>query len=152
MLKPINISNSLLLSWNLFHIDSMMWNLISVESWFHELIPSHSRGNINTDPPLPFNFFSPSCFYCVGTFCAPCGVVIAWTKFDCQSLLQTLWISQDQFIWINCKMYDTMYLWLVYTCHAFLSYKICHQNATLQKEKERSQWDWRWQLCMKNHW
>jgi hypothetical protein len=36
----------------------------------------------NTDPPLPSNLFSPSRFYCVETVCAPCGVVIAWTKFD----------------------------------------------------------------------
>ncbi|KAF8882300.1 hypothetical protein BD779DRAFT_1612503 [Infundibulicybe gibba] len=28
------------------------------------------------------NYFGPSCFYCVETICAPCGVVIAWTKFD----------------------------------------------------------------------
>jgi hypothetical protein len=27
------------------------------------------------------NYFSPSHFYCVETICAPCGVVIAWTKF-----------------------------------------------------------------------
>jgi uncharacterized Zn finger protein (UPF0148 family) len=27
------------------------------------------------------NYFSPSRFYCVETICAPCGVVIAWTKF-----------------------------------------------------------------------
>ena len=27
------------------------------------------------------NYFSPSQFYCVETLCAPCGVVIAWTKF-----------------------------------------------------------------------
>lgn len=27
------------------------------------------------------NYFSPNCFYCVETLCAPCGVVIAWTKF-----------------------------------------------------------------------
>ena len=27
------------------------------------------------------NYFSPSRFYCVETLCAPCGVVIAWTKF-----------------------------------------------------------------------
>jgi len=26
-------------------------------------------------------YFSPACFYCVKTICAPCGVVIAWTKF-----------------------------------------------------------------------
>lgn len=28
------------------------------------------------------HYFSPSRFYCVETICAPCGTVIAWTKFD----------------------------------------------------------------------
>ena len=27
------------------------------------------------------NYFSPNRFYCVETLCAPCGTVIAWTKF-----------------------------------------------------------------------
>src|ERR1700678_990484 len=27
------------------------------------------------------NYFSPNGFYCVETICAPCGTVIAWTKF-----------------------------------------------------------------------
>lgn len=36
----------------------------------------------NEEPPLPPNYFSPARFYCVETICAPCGVVIAWTKFD----------------------------------------------------------------------
>jgi len=27
------------------------------------------------------NYFSPNCFYCVETICAPCVTVIAWTKF-----------------------------------------------------------------------
>lgn len=27
------------------------------------------------------NYFTPSRFYCVETICAPCGVVLAWTKF-----------------------------------------------------------------------
>ncbi|KAF8876467.1 hypothetical protein BD779DRAFT_1412368, partial [Infundibulicybe gibba] len=31
---------------------------------------------------LRHNYFGPSRFYCVETICAPCGVVIAWTKFD----------------------------------------------------------------------
>ena len=31
--------------------------------------------------PRKKNYFSPSRFYCVETICAPCGVVIAWTKF-----------------------------------------------------------------------
>ena len=28
------------------------------------------------------NYCSPGHFYCVETVCAPCGVVIAWAKFD----------------------------------------------------------------------
>ena len=28
------------------------------------------------------NYFTPGCFYCIETICAPCGVVIAWAKFD----------------------------------------------------------------------
>ena len=39
----------------------------------------------DTDQPaLPVrkHYFSPNRFYCVETICAPCGVVIAWTKFD----------------------------------------------------------------------
>ena len=28
------------------------------------------------------HFFGPSQFYCVETICAPCGIVIAWTKFN----------------------------------------------------------------------
>ena len=35
----------------------------------------------NADPPLPPNYFRAARFYCVETICAPCGVVIAWTKF-----------------------------------------------------------------------
>jgi hypothetical protein len=31
--------------------------------------------------PRQKNYFSPSCYYCVETICAPCGVVIAWMKF-----------------------------------------------------------------------
>ncbi|KAF8868121.1 hypothetical protein CPB84DRAFT_1697369 [Gymnopilus junonius] len=34
------------------------------------------------EPPPRTQFFGPSKFYCVETICAPCGVVIAWTKFD----------------------------------------------------------------------
>jgi hypothetical protein len=28
------------------------------------------------------NYFTPSHFYCVETVCAPCGIIIAWTKFE----------------------------------------------------------------------
>ncbi len=36
----------------------------------------------NEDPPPSPNYFSPARYYCVETICAPCGVVIAWTKFE----------------------------------------------------------------------
>jgi len=42
--------------------------------------PQHHDDD-NEEPPLPPNYFSPARFYCVETICAPCGVVIAWTKF-----------------------------------------------------------------------
>lgn len=35
----------------------------------------------NEDPPPPSNYFRAARFYCIETICAPCGVVIAWTKF-----------------------------------------------------------------------
>ena len=35
----------------------------------------------NVDPPESKNYFRAARFYCVETICAPCGVVIAWTKF-----------------------------------------------------------------------
>ncbi|KAF8876530.1 hypothetical protein CPB84DRAFT_1817684 [Gymnopilus junonius] len=34
------------------------------------------------EPPPRSHYFNSSRFYCVETICAPCGVVIAWTKFD----------------------------------------------------------------------
>jgi len=42
--------------------------------------PQHHDDN-NEEPPLPPNYFNPARYYCVETICAPCGVVIAWTKF-----------------------------------------------------------------------
>jgi len=35
----------------------------------------------NEEPPPSSNYFGPARYYCVETICAPCGVVIAWTKF-----------------------------------------------------------------------
>ena len=35
----------------------------------------------NAEPQEPPNYFRAGRFYCVETICAPCGVVIAWTKF-----------------------------------------------------------------------
>jgi CxC6 like cysteine cluster associated with KDZ transposases len=48
-----------------------------------ERIPQPHDNDEDDDIEIPrLNYFSPSRFYCVETMCAPCGVVIAWTKFD----------------------------------------------------------------------
>jgi hypothetical protein len=44
-------------------------------------IQPHDQEDPDADPPKTKNFFGPARFYCVETICAPCGVVIAWTKF-----------------------------------------------------------------------
>src|ERR1700678_4842619 len=49
--------------------------------------PATERVSQLHDEPAPDiqtskNYFSAKQFYCVETVCAPCGVVIAWTKFD----------------------------------------------------------------------
>ena len=49
--------------------------------------PTTERVHQPHDEPAPDvqrskNYFSAGRFYCVETICAPCGVVIAWTKFD----------------------------------------------------------------------
>ena len=60
----------------------------------HELQPWQNQQNLQIHPrrrhddddeipvPPPKHFFSPARSYCVETVVAPCGVVIAWTKFD----------------------------------------------------------------------
>jgi hypothetical protein len=45
------------------------------------IVQPHDQENPDADPPKSKNFFGPARFYCVETICAPCGVVIAWTKF-----------------------------------------------------------------------
>jgi hypothetical protein len=42
---------------------------------------AHDQEDPEADPPKTKNSFGPARFYCVETICAPCGVVIAWTKF-----------------------------------------------------------------------
>jgi len=41
----------------------------------------HDNNDDDEEPPPFPNFFGPARYYCVETICAPCGVVIAWTKF-----------------------------------------------------------------------
>jgi hypothetical protein len=43
---------------------------------------SQPHDNPTSEINVSRNYFSAGRFYCVETICAPCGVVIAWTKFD----------------------------------------------------------------------
>ena len=49
--------------------------------WNGERLINEQPHDEEAPEPQRKNYFSPSCFYCVETICAPCGVVIAWTKF-----------------------------------------------------------------------
>jgi hypothetical protein len=51
-----------------------------------EWLPNVEHESIPHDGPTPperqnKHYFSPNRFYCVETICAPCGTIIAWTKF-----------------------------------------------------------------------
>jgi hypothetical protein len=51
-------------------------------AWLPVFNQQHQRhDDTHVTPNRKDNFFSPPRFYCVETICAPCGVVIAWTKF-----------------------------------------------------------------------
>ncbi|KAF6752742.1 hypothetical protein DFP72DRAFT_990893 [Ephemerocybe angulata] len=43
---------------------------------------AHDRPQPDDESDSRKHYFGPSKFYCVETACAPCGAVIAWTKFD----------------------------------------------------------------------
>ena len=53
------------------------------QPWYptHRAINPQRHDDPNADPPPSPNYFRAARFYCVETICAPCGVVIAWTKF-----------------------------------------------------------------------
>ena len=51
-------------------------------AWNHSIEHSIQPHDENAPEVQRKNYFSPAHFYCVETICAPCGVVIAWTKFD----------------------------------------------------------------------
>ena len=51
--------------------------------WQPGLRRTEQRHDDDEDIEIPRkHYFGPAKFYCVETICAPCGVVIAWTKFD----------------------------------------------------------------------
>lgn len=47
---------------------------------FTRQVQPHDEESTTPENPKD-NYFVPPCFYCIETICAPCGVVIAWTKF-----------------------------------------------------------------------
>jgi hypothetical protein len=53
-----------------------------VHPWEHQVEANEQRHDEPAEELAKKNYFSPARFYCVETICAPCGVVIAWAKFD----------------------------------------------------------------------
>ena len=49
--------------------------------WVPAIAHTHQPHDEEQAAPQQRNYFSAGRFYCVETICAPCGVVIAWTKF-----------------------------------------------------------------------
>jgi hypothetical protein len=49
--------------------------------WNGERLINEQPHDEEAPEPRKHNYFSPGRYYCVETICAPCGVVIAWTKF-----------------------------------------------------------------------
>jgi hypothetical protein len=49
--------------------------------WESASAPNPQRHDEDMPEIQRSNYFTPRRFYCVETICAPCGVVIAWTKF-----------------------------------------------------------------------
>jgi hypothetical protein len=52
------------------------------QSGLHRTEQPHDNDNDKEIEIPQVNYFGPAKFYCIETICAPCGVIIAWTKFD----------------------------------------------------------------------
>lgn len=77
-------------------------------------LPQRTRPNQSHDAiPAPTywkdNYFVAPRFYCVETICAPCGVVISWTKFAYSE-------SPTQILQFLENVYPTLESWLAYIC------------------------------------
>jgi hypothetical protein len=53
-----------------------------LQPWQNQLNHPHQPHDEENPERVQKHFFSPARSYCVETVVAPCGVVIAWTKFD----------------------------------------------------------------------
>ena len=63
-----------------------VWQILRHSGDNPDWLPSLEQNTLPHDGPVPperenKHYFSPNCFYCVETVCAPCGTVIAWKKF-----------------------------------------------------------------------
>jgi hypothetical protein len=59
--------------------ENLPWQINNVQ---RNVQPHDQEVDPNALEPQRKHYFGPSRFYCVETICAPCGIVIAWTKFD----------------------------------------------------------------------
>ena len=53
-----------------------------LQTWKSRLNHPYQPHDEETPDHALTHYFGPACYYCVETIVAPCGVVIAWTKFD----------------------------------------------------------------------
>ncbi|KAF8990514.1 hypothetical protein BDQ17DRAFT_1393126 [Cyathus striatus] len=64
------------------------------QNWYNHII-RFGQQSPNCEPQEPDNYFVAPHFYCVETICAPCGVVIAWTKFAKSEVLENVYPMQE---------------------------------------------------------
>ena len=53
-----------------------------LQDWQSQINHPHQPHDEETSDHARTHYFSPARYYCVETIVAPCGVIIAWTKFD----------------------------------------------------------------------
>ena len=70
---------------NLSGVRRMLRNSVETLPWQNNIQRNAQPHDQEVDPnivePQRKHYFGPNRFYCVETICAPCGTVIAWTKF-----------------------------------------------------------------------
>ena len=83
---PNNINNKIYLVWNDLLIFQITYNYLGARQ-IHQNISSSIPHDAPSEPEarqegFVKNYFIPGRFYFFETICAPCGVIIAWAKFD----------------------------------------------------------------------
>jgi len=81
------------------------------------------------------HYFGPAKFYCVETICAPCGVVIAWTKFDkSESPTRILNFLQEVYPTEESR---PAYICIDKACRVLRTSIISHQSWNMWKKTSR---------------